>query len=230
MRWPEQSRVRRIQQRLESSLKFVCGLGSSRVHVARSFELRAGQTDFDSRRAQAIRRGAVGQHPLMAAKRLPRRAAFWHRDQVSFGVGIAVRLFPGALPRPTRRRGSAWGEQPSIPDHWLRYADNDGPEIGMPRVDEDVAFPARHGRGHHQYRRSQRANAGVAKCSRHAQVRMIPTSGQPALVVSLDGNRPCNRDLDRDIGARHTSDAGTGQTHQHRARTGTAGVADSQAQ
>jgi hypothetical protein len=58
---------------------------------------------------------------------------------------------------------------------------------------------------------------------------MIPTRGQIALVVTLDGDCLCDGDLDRDVGARHPSDAGMGQAFQHRARIGTAGVDDAQA-
>ena len=138
-------------------------------------------------------------------------------------------LSSGALPYRARRQNSAWGEQPSIPDHRFRWAGNDPAEIGMARVDENVSFPARHVRGHNKCRCSQLANPRVAKVSGHVQIRTIPTCGQTALVKWLDGNGPRNGDLDRDMGARHPSDARMGQTFQHRARVGTAGVDDTQA-
>lgn len=138
-------------------------------------------------------------------------------------------LAPGALPHRTSLRWSVRAEQPSIPDDCLRRARDDPAEIRVPRVDENVPFPACHDRGHNKYRRSQLANPAVAKGSGHAQIRMIPTSGQAALVVSLDGERLRDGDLDCHMGARHPSDPGMGQTFQHRARKGTAGVDDTQA-
>ena len=87
----------------------------------------------------------------------------------------------------------------------------------------------RHDRGHNQHRCSQIANPGVTKGSGHAQIRMIPISGQAALVVSLDGDRLCDSDLDCYMRARHPSDAGMGHALQHRARKGAAGVDDTQA-
>ena len=87
----------------------------------------------------------------------------------------------------------------------------------------------RHDRGHNQHRCSQIANPGVIKGSGHAQIRMIPTSGQAALVLSLDGDRLCDSDLDCHMRARHPFDAGMGQALQHRARKGAAGVDDTQA-
>ena len=147
-------------------------------------------------------------------------------------VVIAVqrcRPLSGTLPRHARRRKSARGEQPGIPDHWLRRARDDVFEIGMPRVDENVSFPACNDRGHNQYRRSQLAKPGVAKGSGHPQISMIPTSRQAALVVSLDGDRLRDGDVDCYMGARYPSDAGMGQTFQHCARIGAAGVDDTQA-
>ena len=99
----------------------------------------------------------------------------------------------------------------------------------MLRVDENIPFPARNNRGHNQYRRSKLANPGVAKGSGHAQVRMVPTDGQVAIVVSLDGDRLCDVDLNRDMGARHPSDASMGQAFKHRTRIGPAGVDNTQA-
>lgn len=96
-------------------------------------------------------------------------------------------------------------------------------------IDENVAFPACHHRRYDQHRCSQFANPGVAKGSGHPQIRMIPTSGQAALVVSLDGERLRDGNLDCYMGARHPSDAAMGQTFQHRAGIRAAGVDDTQA-
>ena len=165
----------------------------------------------------------------MAVKSPRRTAASWRCKQVMFSVGVGVRLSPGALPCHARRRKSAWGEQPSIPDHGFRCAGDDAAEIAMPWVDENVPFSACHDRRHNQHRRSQLANPCVTKGSGHAQVCMVPTDGQAALIVSLDCDRRCDDDLDRDMSARHPSDASMGQTFQHRTRIGAAGIDNSEA-
>jgi hypothetical protein len=148
------------------------------------------------------------------------------RRPLSFLTAARTRQSRSGVQRP-ERVNLPLGEGPARHDrqlHGIASGDREARVAGFLQA----PFPAmRHGR-RPQDRRSQPANPRVAKGSGHAQVSMIPTGGQRARVVSLDGNRPCDGDLDRDMGARHPSDAGLGQALLHRARFGTAGVDDTQ--
>ena len=99
----------------------------------------------------------------------------------------------------------------------------------MLRIQKHVPFPARNDRRNHQHGRSPLADPGIAEVAGRTQVRMIPPGRQAALILSLDTYRGGDGDLDCHVRLGHAPDTGVGQTLQHGARIGPAGIDDAEA-